>query len=182
MPEHREAAARTACRIRPLLALLALCACAPQTPPSFEPAPGPVIAAPPPPKPRVRQARPPAAPLPEPKPADLEAERVVAQAVARVHAPLDAYRREPPGSCDSANLMVAQMWAGGFADSFARPSTVEQRRLYGDLALDVADTARERDCPEAAARLYDAVLATYVDGDYAELRQRARQGRQALSP
>ena len=181
MPDRRETAVPFARLAWPLLALLALAACAPPPAPTFEPAPEPTIAAPPP-KPKARQPRQAAAPIPAARPADLEADRVVAQAIERVHAPLAAFRREPPGSCDSANLMIAEMWAGGFADSFRRPSTVGQRRLYGGLALDVADAAREGRCPDAASRLYDAVLGTYVDADYAEIRQRALQGRAALAP
>ncbi|HMR32354.1 MAG TPA: hypothetical protein PKA13_17295 [Geminicoccaceae bacterium] len=181
MPHSRKTAPPSAGHVRPLLAALAvaLTACTPDPTPGFDRAPSPVIAAPPP-KPRPRLTRP--IPQPTPKPGDLDADRVVAQAVSRVHTPLEAYRGEPPGSCDSANLMVAEMWAGGFADSFRRPSTVEQRRLYGGLALDVADVARERGCPDAAGRIYEAVLATYADGDYAGLRQRAQRGLAALAP
>ncbi len=182
MLDHEAAGSRSATRAWCLVAALAVAACVAQ--PSTAPVePGPVIAAPPP-KPPARRTRHPAvaAPVPVPRPAGAEADHILAQAAARVQAPLEAYRQEPPGSCDSRNLMIAGLWAGGFADSFARSATTAQRRFYGGLALDVADAARERGCPIPARDLYGRVLGTYADGDYAELRQRAERGLAALPP
>lgn len=170
--------------IRPVMAMLMLAACvqSPSPPPTADTSsPGPVIE-PPPPKPRASVRRTVAPMPPLPKPAIDPGQRLAADWVGRVHAPLDAYRQEPPGSCASKSLMEAKLWAGGFASSFERTATVEQRRLYGTLALDVADAARERGCPDEAKGVYDGVLRAYVDGDYEDLRQRAEQGLLALPP
>ena len=109
-----------------------------------------------------------------------DVDQLIAESIARVEEPLAAYRQEPIPSCASKNLMIAKLWAGGFADSFARNTSVEQRRMYGALALDVADAAREHDCPEVARDLYEQVLRAFVDDDYAILRQRAEQGAAGL--
>lgn len=179
MPDPAEAETHPTTWTWLLVAALAVAGCVPEATEPAQPT-ATVIAAPPPKPQPTKHVRHPPAPRPVRKPADVEAEHVLAQAAARVQGPLDAYGREPAGSCDSKNLMIAELWAGGFAESFTRASTTAQRRFYGELALDVADTARRHGCPAQARGLYDSVLQTYVDADYAELRQRAEHGLAAL--
>lgn len=91
--------------------------------------------------------------------------------------PLARWQREAPPSCSSPTLKEARatvLTAAGML-------TPEQSGLDaviegGSWILEVADAVREHGCKEVARNLYDAVIATYIGGAYAALRQRAQIG------
>lgn len=91
--------------------------------------------------------------------------------------PLSRWQEETPPSCGSPNLVKA----GASALTTASMLTPERQGVDtvvagGTWILEVADAARLRGCKHVARGLYDAVIASYIGGAYAALRQRAQIG------
>ncbi len=80
-------------------------------------------------------------------------------------------------NCNSDNLKDAIVYALEAQEEWSERDVDSQLiALSGSAILDIADSARAKGCNQIARDLYEYVLATYEEPEYAYLRQRAEVG------
>lgn len=108
---------------------------------------------------------------------ETQQKQLVDQMTALTIDPLNAFLREEPVDCKSANLTKAK------SSSMIGASVVNPTKhgfdvvvTSGVTVLRVADGAKSRRCKDVARELYEFVVSTYIGSGYSGLRDRARIG------
>ena len=99
--------------------------------------------------------------------------------IAIVRQPLSDFIKESPPACDSRNLGKTSgnaLHLSKLVERGAIDLSAKHRLDLGSTIVDIADAALKAGCKEEARALYDYVIAVFVGGNFASIRQRAQIG------